>query len=322
MIDWLINQFRFYAAELVLVLEHLHNLGIVYRDLKPENIMIQDSGHLMLIDFDLTSKLIPMNASNRILQNSNQSSRQHHPSKFKSFFSCNSLSRFLSDSMEDKESSRTTSCHSTSSSLSKTTSQKSHSHSFVGTEEYVAPEVIRGIGHDFAVDWWSLGIVLHELAYGKTPFCGQNRKETFSNIVNKPVETIVEKSILRDLIGKLLDKDKNKRIRVEAIKSHEFFQNLDWDSVLEISRPPFIPIEEQIKGHEEAIDMEKFIKDAAYAKFNLNAKKNPKCNVGDDKYRQHVGFAVINNNSALSSEGESLTDEDDVPSMVSKFLIF
>lgn len=302
----------------------------MYRDLKPENIMIQDSGHLMLIDFDLTSKLTPMNVcvlrkSNRSTNRHRRHHHRHHPSKLKSFFSCNSLSKFLSDSSEDKESesSRTASCHSASS-TTMAISQKSHSHSFVGTEEYVSPEVIRGTGHDFAVDWWSLGVVLHELAYGKTPFYGQNRRETFSNIVSKPVETVGEKNALRDLIGKLLDKDKNKRIRVDAIKSHEFFRNLDWDSVLEISRPPFIPIEEQIKvqTEEESIDMEKFVKNAAYAKFNLDAKKKPKNTVVEDKYTQHVGFAVIDNN-VLSCEGDSFTDEEDEgSSLVSEFLIF
>jgi len=46
---------RFYAAEIVLALEHLHSLNILYRDLKPENILVSDAGHMKLADFGLAS---------------------------------------------------------------------------------------------------------------------------------------------------------------------------------------------------------------------------------------------------------------------------
>ncbi|XP_044290939.1 ribosomal protein S6 kinase alpha-1 isoform X2 [Varanus komodoensis] len=49
---------KFYLAELVLGLGHLHRLGIVYRDLKPENILLDDEGHIKLTDFGLSKEAI------------------------------------------------------------------------------------------------------------------------------------------------------------------------------------------------------------------------------------------------------------------------
>lgn len=45
---------KFYIAELVLALEHLHDNDIVYRDLKPENILLDANGHIVLCDFGLS----------------------------------------------------------------------------------------------------------------------------------------------------------------------------------------------------------------------------------------------------------------------------
>lgn len=45
---------RFYTAEIVLALEHLHSYNIVYRDLKPENILLDATGHIVLCDFGLS----------------------------------------------------------------------------------------------------------------------------------------------------------------------------------------------------------------------------------------------------------------------------
>lgn len=59
--------------------------------------------------------------------------------------------------------------------------------SFVGTEEYLAPEVINGTGHTAAVDWWSFGILMYELVYGFTPFRGSKREATFESILKRPL---------------------------------------------------------------------------------------------------------------------------------------
>jgi len=50
---------RFYAAEMLSALEHLHDAGFVYRDLKPENALLSSDGHVRLADFGLSRRLEP-----------------------------------------------------------------------------------------------------------------------------------------------------------------------------------------------------------------------------------------------------------------------
>ena len=57
-------------------------------------------------------------------------------------------------------------------------------HSFCGTEQYMAPEVLLQKGHSAAVDYWSLGILFSELLTGRHPFRGPNHYGTLKNIVS------------------------------------------------------------------------------------------------------------------------------------------
>ncbi|GMP90256.1 hypothetical protein CsSME_00041468 [Camellia sinensis var. sinensis] len=241
---------RFYAAELVLALEYLHELGIVYRDLKPDNVMVQQDGHLMLIDFDLSTKLSPKNPESLPLVKSEPLKTK----KKRRFFSC-----YSGVSPEDSVSPAKPGFNQASSE----SDSVEKSNSFVGTEEYVAPEIISGDGHDFAVDWWCLGVVLYEMLYGATPFRGSNRKETFYRILTKSPELVGEPTPLRDLIGKLLEKDPKQRISLEGIKGHDFFQGVRWDLILQLARPPYIPVGPEVEDMEEhkGIDVECFVQE-------------------------------------------------------------
>ncbi|KAI0391375.1 serine/threonine-protein kinase sck1 [Xylariaceae sp. FL0594] len=52
---------KFYIAELILAIQHLHHNDIVYRDLKPENILLDANGHIALCDFGLSKANLTKN---------------------------------------------------------------------------------------------------------------------------------------------------------------------------------------------------------------------------------------------------------------------
>ncbi|KAF3437139.1 hypothetical protein FNV43_RR19892 [Rhamnella rubrinervis] len=58
------DQARFYTAEIVSAVSHLHKCGIVHRDLKPENILMDADGHVMLTDFGLAKEIDESSRSN------------------------------------------------------------------------------------------------------------------------------------------------------------------------------------------------------------------------------------------------------------------
>nr|AHZ63877.1 phototropin [Selaginella kraussiana] len=198
---------RFYAAQVIVALEYLHCKGVVYRDLKPENILVQANGHILLADFDLSfmsgsnPKLVPPRSDENEMKLGHCLQITKEP---------DILPTFVAEPLE-------------------------RSNSFVGTEEYIAPEVIRGHGHSSAVDWWALGILLFEMLYGWTPFRGKNRQKTFHNVVHS--ELIFPRSIetslpARQLIHSLLQKDPAARLGsscgASEIKRHAFFHGVRW----------------------------------------------------------------------------------------------
>lgn len=271
----------------MLALEYLHNLGVVYRDLKPENVMIQENGHLMLVDFDLSTKLAPKSPETRSV--SSVSKPQVKPKKRKKFlFSTRRRDSGISpDDSVQRDERESDSASNSSDSVEK-------SNSFVGTEEYVAPEVILGDGHDFAVDWWCLGVMLYEMLYGATPFRGSNRKETFYRIITRAPNLTGETTPLRDLIGKLLEKDPTKRICVQEIKGHPFFKAVDWESITEMPRPPFIPDLTDVEGiyGNKEIDVEKYVQGVFEVGEEENNRKSEHINLEDNNRNKN---AWVNN---------------------------
>ncbi|GMH00069.1 hypothetical protein Nepgr_001908 [Nepenthes gracilis] len=236
---------RFYLAEIVCALDHLHRMGIVYRDLKPENVLIQQSGHVTLTDFDLSRKL----ARNFVCHGSEGSEPEilEDCSKAKArgvkqhYAMARIFGSGLNNGLKKANSARVSPLSRRK--ISFVAGERSHS--FVGTEEYVSPEMVLGVGHEFAVDWWALGVLAYEMMYGRTPFRGKNRKETFGNVLMKRPEFVGKRTALIDLIERLLEKDPTKRLGYRGgaaeIKEHDFFMGLRWDLLTEVLRPPYVP---------------------------------------------------------------------------------
>ncbi|CAM0145517.1 unnamed protein product [Urochloa decumbens] len=238
---------RFYASEVLLALEYLHMLGIVYRDLKPENVLVRDGGHIMLSDFDLSlrcsvSPMLVKSSSVHAGANGVEKGLIHaeggcvQPSAF--------FPRILS-----KKSRKTKSDFSVKGSFLEFNAEPTdaRSMSFVGTHEYLAPEIIRGEGHGSAVDWWTFGIFLYELLHGMTPFKGSSNRATLCNVVEQPLrfpENPTASNVARDLIRGLLVKDPLKRIATKRgateIKQHPFFEGVNW-ALVRGAHPPSVP---------------------------------------------------------------------------------
>ncbi|XP_013785970.2 death-associated protein kinase 2-like [Limulus polyphemus] len=156
-----------FIRQILLGLNHLHDMCVAHLDLKPENVLLVDrSGkHIKLIDFG--------------------------------------LSRHISVDTEIRE--------------------------LMGTPEFVAPEIVNFEPVTLATDMWSVGVITYNLLSGISPFLGDSKQETFSNI--SAVDYYFDdeyfshvSELAKDFIAKLLVKDPRKRTTVDQCLIHPWIQ--------------------------------------------------------------------------------------------------
>ncbi|KAH8816304.1 kinase-like domain-containing protein [Xylogone sp. PMI_703] len=195
---------RFYGAQILEAIEHMHNRGVIHRDLKPENVLLDDQMHIKITDFG-TAKLLP-------------------------------------DPREAKDSQKDYDIPGTENEEEEDTRARS----FVGTAEYVSPELLTNKNACKASDLWAFGCIIYQLLTGRPPFKAAGEYLTFQKIVALDYEFPPGfPPAARDLVERLLVLDPQRRLSIEHIKNHEFFQGIKWGRGLwKMKAPrlkPYIP---------------------------------------------------------------------------------
>ncbi|CDJ63516.1 Aurora kinase, putative [Eimeria necatrix] len=119
------------------------------------------------------------------------------------------------------------------------------SYSFCGTLDYLAPEMVKGQGHDWRVDLWSLGVLLYELLDGRPPFQSTRHFELVQRIVTVDIRMPSHvKKDAADLIEKLLKYNPSDRLSLVGVAQHPWVFRMWKELQIQIlQQNPYVDLE-------------------------------------------------------------------------------
>ncbi|EGW30277.1 uncharacterized protein SPAPADRAFT_52378 [Spathaspora passalidarum NRRL Y-27907] len=186
---------RFYMCQIVDAVRFIHSKGVIHRDLKPENILVGHDFNLKITDFGAARLLGPDNDEN------NEEKIDYNS---------------VSDAEVD---------------VNKNNNRERAS-SFVGTAEYVPPELLKYNQSGFESDVWAMGCILYQFFHGVPPFKGATEYLTFEKIIKG--EYTYQKQLPGEvvkLVDAILVPQPAARLTIPQIMQSRWFQDIPWDDV-------------------------------------------------------------------------------------------
>ncbi|KAJ1914722.1 serine/threonine protein kinase [Mycoemilia scoparia] len=239
---------RFYLAEIVVAVEYMHSKNIIHRDLKPENILLGEDMHILVTDFGTAFQCSSSSISSSSEDGNKSSSLTQHQQQQQPLPNLSS-STTLTNHPSNKPINNTSGDdgrgrggRSTRKSSSSDDSNQNRANSFVGTAEYVSPELLKDKAVTKASDVWAIGCIAYQLIAGRPPFKAPNEYLTFQKILKLDYSFPPGfNPQLRDLVEQILVLDPKRRIGLDKVKEHPFFAGINFNSLTQTAPPRLIP---------------------------------------------------------------------------------
>ncbi|OCH86956.1 kinase-like protein [Obba rivulosa] len=204
-----------WAPQIISAIHWCHSQGFVHRDVKPHNFVLTSNAHVLLIDFGSAAPLLPAEADGS----------QKVP-KYHCLVPCGTCDYISPEIL------------------------RAHEEALVALEmseegETTRSDQTRTSGYGRETDWWSMGAMLYEMAYGVAPFFAKDIKQTYLKITEHYKYLRFDNSItvstnLKDLLRRLLTSSDLRlgRLSVDELQEHPFFEGTSWATLHEKRKPP------------------------------------------------------------------------------------